>query len=145
MIILGVILDQLTKHIANQSLSFFLPRVIIKDVFSLHLVHNYGAAYGILQNQRFFLLSVSALVIFICFVYSRYIVTTKWSKYGLSFLLIGAIGNFIDRLFLGYVIDFIDIKIFPVFNIADVCIDIGIVCFVVEFILPYVKSKSRRG
>ena len=81
------------------------------------------------------------MVIFICVVFSRVIATTKWSKLGLSFLLIGAIGNFLDRLFLGYVIDFIDIKIFPVFNIADVCIDIGICFFILEFVSPYVKPK----
>jgi signal peptidase II len=143
LIFLGILIDQYTKILANKTLSFFLPKVIIPKVLSFHLVHNYGAAYGILQNQRLFLLSVSVVVIFICVVFSRVIATSKWSKLGLSFLLIGAVGNFLDRIFLGYVIDFIDIKIFPVFNIADICIDIGIAFFIVEFVLPYVNSKRK--
>ncbi|RAP37285.1 signal peptidase II [Candidatus Marinamargulisbacteria bacterium SCGC AAA071-K20] len=142
-VILGILIDQYTKILANKTLSFFLPKVIIPKLLSFHLVHNYGAAYGILQGQRTFLLTVSVLVIFICVVFSRVIATSRWSKLGLSFLLIGAVGNFLDRAFLGYVIDFVDIKIFPVFNIADICIDIGIGFFVLEFILSYVKPKSN--
>jgi len=130
---LGVMLDQLTKYMAQSHLTFYKPLAVFKGL-SFQLVHNYGAAYGILQNQRLFLLTVSVVVMAVCFVWFNKIATTKWSRWGLVLLLIGTIGNFMDRVLLGYVIDFIDIRIFPVFNIADMAIDAGIFCFVCEMI-----------
>ncbi|MFC1770968.1 signal peptidase II, partial [Candidatus Margulisiibacteriota bacterium] len=109
----GVIIDQLTKFQAEKCLSFFLPLKIIPNVFSLQLVHNYGAAYGILQNQRLFLLGVSIIFISVCIIFREKIATSKYSALGLAFLLMGTVGNFIDRLFLGFVIDFMNIHILP--------------------------------
>jgi len=126
----GLFLDQSTKIVANHFLR--APIHIIENVFIFQLVHNYGAAYGILQHKRLLLLSISVIVIVGAIGWSHKFIQSKWSYYGISFLLIGAIGNFIDRLRLGYVIDFIDIRIFPVFNIADVCIDIAILCLLIE-------------
>lgn len=134
-IFIGVLFDQVTKHIAQAKLTFFDGVDIIQNVLTFQLVHNYGAAYGILENQRFFLLTVSFLVIIFCILFSNKIITSTAARYGLLFLLIGTIGNFIDRLFLGYVIDFINIRIFPVFNLADVSIDIGIGCFILDIFL----------
>ncbi len=138
-----VVIDQTTKWIAELSMVFFKPIHIIPNIFSLELVHNYGAAYGILQNQRLFLLSVSVIVIVGAFYFSKHIIQSVYSLYALVFLLAGAIGNFIDRLFLGYVIDFVDIKIFPVFNFADVFIDIAIILFLAEIIIYDRKKTSR--
>jgi len=141
-IAIGVLIDQVTKYIAQFNLTFFKGVEIIPNALTFQLVHNYGAAYGILQNQRLFLLLVSAAVIVFCFLFSKKIATTTAAKYGLLFLLIGTIGNFIDRLLLGYVIDFIDIRIFPVFNIADVSIDIGIGCFILDIFLQKNDEKN---
>ena len=137
-LISGVFLDQCTKQWAQQALSFHTSITIIADKITFDLVHNYGAAYGILQHQRGFLIAVSISVIVICAVFFRSLAQSEWSKYGLMFLLIGTLGNLIDRTLFGYVIDFINIRIFPVFNIADICIDIGIGCFIVDLF----KSKS---
>ena len=60
----------------------------------------------------------------------------------MEFLLGGALGNLVDRIRLGYVVDFIDIKIFPVFNFADVFIDIAIGCFILELIYGYKSNKK---
>ena len=133
-IAVGVCLDLLTKQLAQRFLSFWIPKTIIPSVLSFQLVHNYGAAYGIFQNQRLFLLAISATVIVGGIFFAKQIGTSRFARVGLVFLMIGAIGNFTDRLILGYVIDFIDIRIFPVFNLADVCIDIGIGCFIVDTI-----------
>ena len=131
-LILGVSLDQFTKILSENNLSMYKGLVIVPKLVSFQLVHNYGAAYGILQNQRLFLIIVSVVVIMASILFYKHIATTIYSKYGLVFLMIGTLGNFIDRLRLGYVIDFINIRIFPVFNIADVCIDIGLVLFAIE-------------
>lgn len=129
---IGLFLDQISKLWANHVLSFTVPKVIIPHLFSLQLVHNFGAAYGILQHHRFFLLSISCLVLIFGSIFFKKIAQTVFSKYGLCFLLIGTAGNFLDRLFRGYVIDFMDIRIFPVFNLSDVCIDIAVILFIID-------------
>ena len=143
MIFVLVFLDQSTKWLAQTKLLFFQSVTIIPNIFTFDLVHNYGAAYGILQNQRLFLLSVTAIVIFGGIFFSKTIIQSKWSHYGLIFLLSGAIGNGIDRLFLGYVIDFINIKIFPVFNFADIFIDIAVGCFIMDIIVNGKKTTNN--
>ena len=140
----GLILDQLTKIWAENNLSMYEAVHIIPNILEFQLVHNYGAAYGILQNQRLFLLSVSVIVLVVCIVFRKHIATTQLSKYGLSFLLIGTIGNFIDRLRLSYVIDFINIHIFPVFNIADMAIDLGLLFFAIEIFVYKDKFIDKK-
>jgi len=143
LILIGVAIDQATKIWAEKSLSMYKPLMIIPSIIEFQLVHNYGAAYGIFQNQRAFLLSVSIIVLIVCVVLRKHIATTWLSKYGLSFLLIGTLGNFIDRLRLSYVIDFINIQIFPVFNIADMAIDLGLVFFAIEIFVYKDKFNSK--
>lgn len=108
-----IIFDQLTKI-------YFRHNSYDLDFLQLHLVKNYGAGFGILQNQRLLLISIPILVIFLIFYYLKDIKERSVVFYALVFLLAGTIGNLIDRVFLGYVIDFIDFGFFPVFNIADI-------------------------
>lgn len=129
-IIIGILLDQFTKQFANNTLTFYQPVEIIPSVLNFHLVYNSGAAYGLFHNQRFFLLSVSLVIIMGLVFFWHYF--TKNMKFAMSWVLIGALGNFIDRFYYGYVIDFIDIGIIPVFNIADICINIGILFYIKE-------------
>ena len=138
----GLLLDQVSKWIANNHLSFFKGKVIIPNILEFQLVHNYGAAYGILQNQRIFLCTVSLVVIIGCILFRDKIATTKVAQYGVIFLLIGSMGNCIDRLLFGYVIDFINIHIFPVFNVADMAIDIGILCLLYDTFWPPKEQQS---
>ena len=107
-------------------LNFFQPIHIIDSILSFELVFNYGAAYGIFQHQRVFLLTVAISFIIGLIIFSSYFIKSIYSKFGVVFMLAGAFGNMIDRLLLGYVIDFIDIKIFPVFNFADIFINISL-------------------
>jgi signal peptidase II len=142
LIIIGLLADQITKYLAELHLSFYAPIRLIPKALTLQLVHNYGAAYGILQNQRVLLLSISIFVLIFCYIFRNKIATTKYSRLGLSFLFIGTLGNFIDRLVIGYVIDFIYIYIVPVFNLADVCIDIGIVFLIIDIFFPKKKVDT---
>ena len=146
LMVLGVFgLDQVTKWVAQASLVFFRPVDVISGMLSFELVHNYGAAYGIFQGQRVFLLSVGFLVIGGIVFFHKHFVQSNYSRFALIFLLGGALGNVCDRLFLGYVVDFIDIRIFPVFNLADVSIDIAVGLFVIEMIVMWRREKKLNG
>ena len=120
-----IVFDQLAKYIAAQSLSLNQPISVIKGIFSLTLVHNRGAAFGILKNQvpLFIITSIVAVLL----IYSELKSNRHRQAYSiaLSLILAGALGNLIDRVFLGYVIDFLDFHFWPVFNVADSAITVG--------------------
>ena len=130
--LLVVILDRITKIVVENLLDGKVIDVI-KNFFYLTFVKNEGAAFSILENRVFFLaiLGVFALVAIIYFI-------TKYNKnnIGYFFLVGGLIGNLIDRIFLGYVIDFIGFNIFsysfPIFNIADIFIVLGAIFIIFE-------------
>ncbi len=136
---LGFLLDQLSKQVAQTHLSFDEPWVVIPDRWVFQLVHNFGAAYGIFQNQRLFLVLFGTGVLFAILFFRKTLATSIWSKWALTFLVMGTCGNLLDRALHGYVIDFIYIYIFPVFNFADVYIDVGIALFFIEL---WVKPKT---
>tara|TARA_Y200000002_G_scaffold163426_1_gene134912 strand:+ start:1631 stop:2089 length:459 start_codon:yes stop_codon:yes gene_type:complete len=131
--------DQLTKHILDINHKSLLNKEFI--FFSIDYVKNYGAAFNIFSGSRIFL-SIISLIITIILLY---IIISKnnISKLDLiscSFILGGTIGNGFDRITKGYVVDFINLKFinFPVFNIADVSINIGLI------ITIYVLVKNKR-
>ena len=140
--IILVAFDQVTKWYFELTVGFYNKIVIIPERLIFELVHNYGAAYGILQNQKFFLLTVSGAVVIGGLIFAKKIIQSQYSCIGLMFLLAGALGNFLDRAILGYVIDFINIRIFPVFNLADVFINIGVALFVIEMMVSE-KNKTN--
>jgi signal peptidase II len=122
-------LDQSTKYIAGKNLYPGESIPLIKGVLHLTLVHNRGAAFGILKDQ-FYLFIFSSIFALILIVFSLKGHSRKGiSIYTLSLSLIaaGAVGNLIDRIFLGYVIDFLDFRVWPVFNVADSAITVGAV------------------
>ncbi len=127
-----VLLDQITKYAAVKYLKGRMPYVIIENFFQFQYVENFGAAFGILQNRKIFFIVITSLVIIsiVLFVIKNSHNLSLLMKIALFMLLGGAIGNLIDRVRLGYVIDFISFKFgkvynFPVFNIADVFIVVG--------------------
>lgn len=115
-----VLLDQLTKYWARETQGFS-----ITSFFSLSLVKNTGAGFGILQGKTLLLIifNIAALAILIYFYFST--TKTKISRTGLLLIISGAAGNLIDRIFLGYVTDFISFSFWPAFNIADSAITVG--------------------
>lgn len=120
-----LIFDLSTKFFASKNLSENESVVIIKNVFHLTLVKNTGAAFGIFKGFNFFLIIISLVAIILILINFKKIYLN--SKYRVSFVLIlaGAIGNLVDRLRYGYVVDFLDFRIWPVFNVADTSITIG--------------------
>jgi len=123
-----VLIDQSTKY-----LMFYNKKIIInKDflLFKLDFVKNYGAAFNIFSGSRIFLSLISILFsILLIYLIFRKNTLNSFDLYSYSFILGGTIGNGIDRIYKGYVVDFINLNIinFPVFNIADISINIGFI------------------
>ena len=132
-------LDQFSKIYINSNLHKLLNKDLF--IFTIEFVRNYGAAFNILSGSSLFLsfISVLSAIILSYFIFIRE--NKLINKYGLSFILAGSIGNGIDRILNGYVIDFIKIKYidFPVFNIADIVINIGALILIIS----YFKYKNK--
>ena len=130
-----VFLDQVSKFWAQNNLQSQNSVIIINNVINLTLVKNTGAAFSLLSKSTIFLsiLSLTVAIILIVFIWkSKQIIF--WQGIGYSLMLGGTIGNGIDRLRLGFVYDFIElipIK-FPIFNIADISINLAIICFLIN-------------
>lgn len=130
--ILAVVLiavDQLVKAwtVANIELDTVEP--FIKGFMSLAYLRNYGAAWSILQNQQWFFTIVTiAAVTGLIWYYVKQIKGNLWTLFSLALMIAGALGNFIDRIRLGYVVDMfhLDFISFPVFNVADMCLSVGV-------------------
>lgn len=136
--LLLIALDQITKLLIY---GYIKPHdsIVINDFLSLSHVHNYGAAFSFLADQsgwqRYFLSGFSLVASVAIIIWMRRIDAGRLLKlFALSILLAGAIGNLIDRLLLGFVIDFIDLHYqgfyWPVFNVADVLISLGVVLLI---------------
>ena len=121
-----IILDQITKFLVSANLRLYESLPVLKDVFHITLIHNSGAAFGLFKGMFPIFIFLSIIVIFLVLLYAnRFRHGYSYLKAGLLFILAGTIGNLIDRIRLGYVIDFIDLRIWPVFNVADTTITIG--------------------
>lgn len=139
-LLLLVVFDQMTKMAMADNFALY-QGLNITSFFNLTLVHNYGAAFGFLNDQpgwqRWFFTAVSSVaVIFVSIWIYRLETKDKILRWGLTFILVGAIGNLIDRVLFGYVIDFLDFYYktyhWPAFNVADSSIFIGVVFFIVD-------------
>ena len=134
-----ILIDQFTKYLIFYNKKLFINKDFL--LFKLDFVKNYGAAFNIFSGSRIFLSTIS-IIFSILLIYS--ILRNKSSYYldlySYSFILGGTIGNGIDRIMRGFVIDFINLNTinFPVFNIADVSINIGF------FLLIYKLFKNNK-
>lgn len=122
-----VILDQFSKYIVVENIALGESIPIIEEVFHLTYILNPGAAFGMFAHNRLFFIAIAVVVIGIIIWARREILASPWEvKAGCGLFLGGAIGNLIDRARQGLVIDFFDFRIWPVFNIADIAICIGV-------------------
>jgi len=118
--------DQITKAVVMRSMVPGESIPILQDIFHLTYVLNPGAAFGILSNQRMFLLVTgAALILATAYFYPLLKKSDAFLRFGATAILSGAVANLIDRVQTGYVVDFFDFRIWPVFNIADIAIVIG--------------------
>ena len=136
-------LDRITKIVFSNSLALGQSIKVVPDIFYITLVHNTGAAFGMFKGQTAVFGAVSLVVIVLITIY---LFKTKSIELilalALGMILGGAIGNLIDRIWLGYVIDFLDLRIWPVFNIADSCITVGTVILAVNILFRKESNAS---
>ncbi len=139
LVALLVALDQLTKLLAYEYLGIGYS-LAINEFLSLTFVHNYGAAFSFLADsggwQRYSLSSVSAIASIIISVWMlRTPLKHKFKLISLALILSGALGNMIDRITNGFVVDFIDFHYagfnYPIFNFADIFISIGVILLII--------------
>lgn len=147
-----VSLDQLTKFLVSSRFQLGESLAVLEGFFHITLVHNTGAAFGILANlpdsyrEPFFFLVPGITLVVILAVFARLNEKQNISVYALSLIMGGALGNIVDRMRLGYVVDFVDFHFqhkmhFPAFNVADTAITVGVGLL----FLSLIYEKETRG
>ena len=124
-------LDQLTKLIVVSKMQLSLSIPLIKNIFHLTYIQNTGASFGILSGNNSLLIWFAIIAIGIIIYFYDAIPKSKYAFVFVALILGGALSNLVDRLRLGYVIDFIDLRIWPSFNIADAAITVGAIGLIV--------------
>lgn len=144
-------LDWLTKYWIQTSMALNDTIPVIDGIFHITYIHNYGAAFSILQGKQSFLLIVTGIAMTAILAYmvigqirKKAAPMELWS---LALILAGGIGNFIDRVRFGYVVDFFDFRIWPIFNVADiaVCCGCGLLVFYVLIWEPRMQKKAKEA
>ncbi|GGA97456.1 lipoprotein signal peptidase [Macrococcus hajekii] len=143
-----ILADQLTKWIIVKSMDIGDSIPVIGDILEITSHRNHGAAWGMLQNQMmFFYLITVVVLVAIAYFYRKEASYKPVMQLGLTLVFAGAIGNFIDRLFRGNVVDFIDTKIinydFPIFNVADACLTVGVIILIYDILVNENKEKKN--
>lgn len=142
--IILVIIDQLIKFLIAKNVVFL---EIIPKIFNIHRVYNYGVAFSFLENKLYLVLGISIILIFFLLNMRKDLPKTK--KYDILFGVIygGIFGNLIDRVIHGYVIDYLEVFIFkysfPIFNLADICITLGILILLLSMMGDRNDSRSK--
>ena len=132
-------LDQFSKFFAVKYIKTNILNISIKPIFDLVYVENTGAAFGIFKGMRFIfiIITIIAIIAILIYIYRLNLEKEKYSFICLILIFSGAIGNFIDRVRLAYVVDFINFSFidFPVFNFADSYITIACFLIILKWIL----------
>lgn len=116
-----IIFDQLTKTLA----------IILSAKFNFPIIKNTGVAFGVLgQNVPFVIILTSCLLLLLTIFKKTIFLNNKWHQYSYRFILAGGLGNLLDRIFYGYVIDFLKLPFIPYFNFADLFINIGMALYI---------------
>lgn len=146
--LLAIIIDQVVKIVVTNNMVLNTPITIINNFFYLTYVTNEGAAWSILDGSRLlliFLAIIALIAIYLFFIKNKKLETIEYIIYGL--LVGGIVGNLIDRVIYGYVIDYLDFYIFnydfPIFNIADICIVISVCLLLLQTIKGGIYDNSR--
>jgi len=146
-----VVLDQATKYLASSELQFAVP-VPVLPFFNFTLLHNTGAAFSFLSDasgwQRWFFVGTALVVSLVIVVWLRRMGKHEvWIAVALSLILGGAVGNLIDRINFGYVVDFVDLYYgqwhWPAFNVADSAITVGAAILVIDGLLGLRRGSAK--
>jgi len=147
---ISLILDQIIKVIIINYLSLYQSINVIKSFFNITYVRNNGAAWSILSGNRLLLISISIvalIIIYNCFIRNQKL--TKLENFSYGILIGGTVGNLTDRIFRGYVVDYLDFNLFgynfPIFNFADICIVIGISLICIVLIGGELRVRNKNN
>ena len=144
-IILIVIGDQLTKGLIQQSMVLNQSIPVWDGIFSITYIHNTGAAFSMLAGKTQVLALFQVIIIGVILGY--YILKGRKShpllRISLAMIVAGGIGNLIDRLTLGYVVDFLDFHFWPIFNVADIGVSTG--CVLLAGYVFFIEGKEKSG
>lgn len=147
----SILADQVTKAWAVNMLKDGSSIKIIGNFLRFTYAENRGAAFSILQNQRWFFITVTiVMLIVLAYIFFRTKNINKLSRLAIAMIAGGAIGNFIDRVMLGYVIDFIDVRFgsfynFPIFNIADSFVVCGTILMIFLILFNKFEKSEDNG
>ena len=135
--------DRLTKEWARTVLTQGAWEVC--SFFHLRYVENTGAAFGMMQGGNWVLIFVMLSIIgYVVFSWKELCAQGAWAKWGSVLILAGAFGNLYDRIVLGYVVDFLDFLVWPVFNVADSAITVGAGCFIISLFFNWKQKREER-
>lgn len=143
-----VILDQISKTLAVRKLKGQASKVIIKNFFELVYVENTGAAFGILKGKQwfFYLVTIVSLVVIVYVLYKYRSRIDIFVKLPLYMIMGGSIGNLIDRILYGYVVDFFSFQFasynFAVFNVADIAITLGSIGMIIFILIGKIDLED---
>lgn len=145
LIIAAFALDRITKIIVIKNIEYLSRMDIIDHFLSLTYVKNTGAAWSILENKQLLLIIISIVFLGIILYIALKEKMTKINILQYGLIIGGGLGNLYDRIFLKYVVDFISIEIFnynfPIFNVADMCICIGVILLIITML----RSEKNEG
>jgi len=145
-VILMVFFDQLSKHLITARKDS-LPLIVIDNFFTLDYVKNTGASFGMMQGNNSLLIWLSFIILGLLFYFHDHL--PKKSSVFFPFIVAGTIGNLIDRIRNGFVVDFLDVYFrsyhWPTFNLADSSIVVGVVGLIILFILEEKEQKDNRN
>ncbi len=132
-----ILIDQISKFLVYITLGFESSKNIIPHLLDFTLVKNTGAAFSLFSNSTSILTIISFVAtLLLITIILKLPIRSHWNSIGFAYLLGGTVGNGIDRVFRGYVLDFFELLPinFPIFNVADISINIAIICFIIDII-----------
>ncbi|PLX94356.1 MAG: signal peptidase II [Desulfuromonas sp.] len=146
--LLVLLADQWSKWFIDHTMALHQSRTVIENFFNITYVHNQGAAFGILANSDLRLPLLSGVAVLACLVigwmFRRLPREARWQRFGLALVFSGALGNLIDRVRLGVVIDFLDVHWYqhhwPAFNVADSAITVGVGLLLIDL---WLEERQR--
>lgn len=144
-----IVIDQITKYLVATYMELGEKIIVIPDFFTITSHRNTGAAFSILEGKIDFLLIVTVFALgFFIYLIEQYRHSNKWLTIALAVMLGGAIGNFIDRLLTGEVVDFFAFQFgnyhFAIFNVADIALSLGVVAFAILLIFTSEREPKDK-
>lgn len=137
-----VIMDQLSKFYIQTHMVVGMSIPVLQDVFHITYILNPGAAFGLFEHQTaFFVIIAACMVIATIYFYPKIPKQYKLLRFGTGLMVGGAMGNVIDRIKTGYVVDFFDFRVWPIFNIADAGIVCGVACIIFTILYLYKEDE----